>query len=357
MAASATLPAPGETIDSRPCSTRVSTVPQRPAGLRLRQHRGRARDLPRPRAPAHAPRAPAAVRCRASRCAWSTTTAPSGERGRCSCAAARPAPTPSRRATWGATPVESFRDADGWLLRATSPRGTRTASTSSTGEGHGHLGRREHPGGGRGGHRLASGSGRGGGHGSPTSASASAWSPGSSRARAPRRRGGDRRATVRPAPPSYMKPSRVRSSTRSRVRPTGKVLKRTLGQTTSPQPERGRQHHEPRRDRRDHIHTHAKIPMHGPEDPLTKAQRLEARKMFKTDIDTAVTVADVAGLLPRAPHGGRRLRRRQRGGHRRGPGLERGGRRLRRGQFGRADPVREHRPLEGARRAPARRGG
>ena len=43
------------------------------------------------------------------------------------------------------------------------------------------------------------------------------------------------------------------------------------------------------------IHTHAKIPMHGPEDPLTKAQRLEADKMFKTDIDTAVTVADVAG--------------------------------------------------------------
>ena len=42
------------------------------------------------------------------------------------------------------------------------------------------------------------------------------------------------------------------------------------------------------------IHTHAKIPVSGREDPLTKAQRLEASKMFKTDIDTAVSVEDVA---------------------------------------------------------------
>ena len=42
------------------------------------------------------------------------------------------------------------------------------------------------------------------------------------------------------------------------------------------------------------IHTHAKIPVSGEEDPLTKAQRLEASKMFKTDIDTAVSVEDVA---------------------------------------------------------------
>ncbi len=41
------------------------------------------------------------------------------------------------------------------------------------------------------------------------------------------------------------------------------------------------------------IHTHAKIPMRGEEDPLTRAQRLEATKMFKTDVDTAVTVQDV----------------------------------------------------------------
>ncbi len=41
------------------------------------------------------------------------------------------------------------------------------------------------------------------------------------------------------------------------------------------------------------IHTHAKIPLHGDEDPLTKKQRLEASAMFKTDVDTAVTVDDV----------------------------------------------------------------
>jgi len=41
------------------------------------------------------------------------------------------------------------------------------------------------------------------------------------------------------------------------------------------------------------IHTHAKIPLHGDEDPLTKRQRLEASAMFKTDVDTAVTVDDV----------------------------------------------------------------
>ena len=41
------------------------------------------------------------------------------------------------------------------------------------------------------------------------------------------------------------------------------------------------------------IHTHAKIPLHGDEDPLTKRQRLEASEMFKTDVDTAVTVDDV----------------------------------------------------------------
>ncbi len=42
------------------------------------------------------------------------------------------------------------------------------------------------------------------------------------------------------------------------------------------------------------IHTHAKIPVRGDEDPLTEAQRLEATKMFKTDVDTAVSVEDVA---------------------------------------------------------------
>ena len=41
------------------------------------------------------------------------------------------------------------------------------------------------------------------------------------------------------------------------------------------------------------IHTHAKIPLHGDEDPLTRKQRLEASAMFKTDVDTAVTVDDV----------------------------------------------------------------
>ncbi len=41
------------------------------------------------------------------------------------------------------------------------------------------------------------------------------------------------------------------------------------------------------------IHTHAKIPLSGDEDPLTKKQRLEASAMFKTDVDTAVTVDDV----------------------------------------------------------------
>ena len=42
------------------------------------------------------------------------------------------------------------------------------------------------------------------------------------------------------------------------------------------------------------FHTHAKVPLSGVEDPLTKAQRIEASKMFKTDVDTAVTVEDVA---------------------------------------------------------------
>jgi uncharacterized protein len=42
------------------------------------------------------------------------------------------------------------------------------------------------------------------------------------------------------------------------------------------------------------IHTHAKIPVSGQEDPLTREQRLEASKLFKTDIDTAVSVEDVA---------------------------------------------------------------
>ncbi len=41
------------------------------------------------------------------------------------------------------------------------------------------------------------------------------------------------------------------------------------------------------------IHTHVKIPMRGEEDPLTREQRLEATKMFKADVDTAVTAQDV----------------------------------------------------------------
>ena len=42
------------------------------------------------------------------------------------------------------------------------------------------------------------------------------------------------------------------------------------------------------------VHTHAKVPLRGDEDPLTKSQRLEASAMFKTDVDTAVSVEDVA---------------------------------------------------------------
>ncbi len=42
------------------------------------------------------------------------------------------------------------------------------------------------------------------------------------------------------------------------------------------------------------IHTHVKVSLTDPEDPITRAGRLEATKMFKTDIDTAVTAEDVA---------------------------------------------------------------
>jgi len=42
------------------------------------------------------------------------------------------------------------------------------------------------------------------------------------------------------------------------------------------------------------IHTHVKIPTREPEDALTREQRLVAAKMFKAEVDTAVTVADVA---------------------------------------------------------------
>ncbi len=43
------------------------------------------------------------------------------------------------------------------------------------------------------------------------------------------------------------------------------------------------------------IHTHVKIPLTEPEDALTREQRLVAAKMFKAEVDTAVTVEDVAG--------------------------------------------------------------
>ena len=75
--------------------------------------------------------------------------------------------------------------------------------------------------------------------------------------------------------------------------PTGKVLKRALSTDATVQ----------QADTNEcmniddlvaiDIHTHAKIPLHGDEDPLTKRQRLEASAMFKTDVDTAVTVDDV----------------------------------------------------------------
>jgi len=42
------------------------------------------------------------------------------------------------------------------------------------------------------------------------------------------------------------------------------------------------------------IHTHVKIPTREPEDALTREQRLVAAKMFKAEVDTAVTVGDVA---------------------------------------------------------------
>ena len=42
------------------------------------------------------------------------------------------------------------------------------------------------------------------------------------------------------------------------------------------------------------IHTHVKIPLREPEDPLTREQRLVAAEMFKAEVDTAVTVEDVA---------------------------------------------------------------
>jgi uncharacterized protein len=42
------------------------------------------------------------------------------------------------------------------------------------------------------------------------------------------------------------------------------------------------------------IHTHVKIPLTEPEDPLTREQRLVAAEMFKAEVDTAVTVEDVA---------------------------------------------------------------
>lgn len=42
------------------------------------------------------------------------------------------------------------------------------------------------------------------------------------------------------------------------------------------------------------IHTHVKVSESEPEDQITRAARLEATKMFKADIDTAVTAEDVA---------------------------------------------------------------
>ncbi len=42
------------------------------------------------------------------------------------------------------------------------------------------------------------------------------------------------------------------------------------------------------------IHTHVKVSASGPEDPITRASRLDAATMFKADIDTAVTAEDVA---------------------------------------------------------------
>ena len=42
------------------------------------------------------------------------------------------------------------------------------------------------------------------------------------------------------------------------------------------------------------VHTHAKVPADGPEDPLTRAQRLEANRLFKAEVDTAVTAEGVA---------------------------------------------------------------
>ena len=42
------------------------------------------------------------------------------------------------------------------------------------------------------------------------------------------------------------------------------------------------------------VHTHAKVPAEGSEDPLTRAQRLEASRLFKTEIDSAVTAEGVA---------------------------------------------------------------
>ena len=94
---------------------------------------------------------------------------------------------------------------------------------------------------------------------------------------------------------SYKKPSVVRFVESLPRSPTGKVQKRALRVDSAQVPD------DPRRSRMNvadlvaiDIHTHAKIPMSGKEDPLTRAQRLEASKMFKTDIDTAVSVEDVA---------------------------------------------------------------
>ena len=100
------------------------------------------------------------------------------------------------------------------------------------------------------------------------------------------------------------------------------------------------------------IHTHAKIPLHGDEDPLTKRAAARGVGDVQDGRRHGRDRRRRRDALPRAEDGGGRVRRRQRGGNWRGTRLERGDRRGRRSEPGRADPVREHRSLEGEGRRP-----
>ena len=90
------------------------------------------------------------------------------------------------------------------------------------------------------------------------------------------------------------------------------------------------------------VHVHTELTRAG-HDPMPPQLRAAAARYFKSD-QPLPTVDDVAGVLPRAQHGRRRLHRRLGVAQRHPADPERGDRRGGRREPGRADPVRERRP-------------